>query len=64
MTSPSVAAFGRSLSFQVTRTGDRASKLRRVAAAARAQGDTFTADLVERNLRRIAGPALQLPRFA
>ena len=64
MDSPSIATFGSCLSFRVASRSPLGLKLQRVATIARDQGDAFTADLVERNLRRIAGPRVELPRFA
>lgn len=64
MTPMPVAAFGPSLSFRVSRHGGRLAAMQRTLAVARAQGDRFTAELVEHNLRRIAGPAVELPRLS
>lgn len=64
MASTELAPSGRPLSFRVEPVNARARKLYRVARTAREQGDAQTARLAEEALRRVLGPAPQLPRLA
>jgi hypothetical protein len=61
-----VSAFGRSLSFFVTRDARRLAVMRRAAATAREQGDLATAQLIEANITRVSASSQitpELPSF-
>lgn len=51
------------VSFSITVSNPRAAKLRRVADVANQQGDTLTAELIERRLEAIRGPLVCLPQI-